>query len=259
MLVNYNQFINQFSNNVFAVEPMWDEIQTATVTTPTANTLGMQRLGQMKELPALPANVTAYIVTQFSAQSSLGTVSMMLAKLINLGSLTLGDGAGGASSFADGVAMPTVTELGSSVQIPSPVICEVTTLVTATPGTFTITYQDQDGNSSETTAAQTPGANAPLRSAGTIVLNGSDWGVIDISDAARSAGTNPGGVIKFWGIVPIGIIASPNSAPGNVSKNLLTMDFNPVRLGAGDVLGCFTFGTVTTKAMMGMVTLVGDT
>ena len=257
-LRTYNNFINAISQGFGNGngEPFWDEVQTLTVSTPSGSALPIQRLGQSLVLPALPVGVAAYIVTRFLTQTSTTLISCMLAKLIDLGRLDFSGGAPG--TFTDGSTMGTATVLGTaSAARFSPVICEVTTAMNAAPGTFTITYIDQAGNTAETTAALTPGASAPVRSCGTVALNTGDLGVRDITAAATSAGTTPSGIIQFWGYIPLGFTIVQGANQGYI-KNLLTTNCTAFRLGAADVLGCFAFGSTAVKAMVGWVTIVGE-
>lgn len=253
-IVAYDDIINRVGGGFTLSQPFTDFIPAT-----TANTLGngtsLQRLGVTKDTPSLPSGVTAFMLTQVTASVGvsggvLGT--LMVAQLINLGSLNIG-----TNVFTDGSAMPTVTELGSSRQVAGPVFVEVTTALTGTPGTLTITYQDQDGNASETTSAQTMAASV-VKSSGWIVLNSNDWGVIDISAAARSGGTSPAGVIKFWGIIPIGMIPLVNTTNMQGVENLLTASFNPIRLGAAATVGAFLLASTASVAMTGSLFFVGD-
>jgi hypothetical protein len=153
--------------------------------------------------------------------------------------------------------MPTVTELGTSRVMASAVIAEVTTALNATPGSLQITYTDQDGNTSQSNTAVALTASAVVGTCAFVNLAAGDTGVRDISAATRSAGTTPTGVIKFWGLVPIALVST--ALGDNPEKmNLITQNFNPIRLGAGDVVRVFPTVSATAKRVFGMINLVGD-
>ncbi|MBY0394928.1 MAG: hypothetical protein K2X91_00450, partial [Thermoleophilia bacterium] len=91
-----------------------------------------------------------------------------------------------------------------------------------------------------------------------IVLNSTDWGVIDITGAARTGGTTPTGVVKFWGIVaPIGMIPHGASNDMGYFENLLTSALSCRRLGAGAQLGIF-INDSAAKSVTGSISFIGD-
>jgi hypothetical protein len=261
-VTTFNELFARMSADYIRKEPAYHYTGAATTATPfgAAGSSG-QFVANLKPVPTLETGVTAYIPVRYEAVASLVNTGTILGKLVDLGALTLGNGAGGASSFADGNAMPTVTECGVSRQVASCVFGVVETAITATPGTFTITYVDQDGNAAETTAAITPTASSLVGSMGIIQpLNGTDWGVRDITAAARTGGTNPGGVVRFYGILPL-TNAYMQLANAGVSKDFVVTNPNILRLAAGDDLGLFTYGgnaPTSARTVVGEVTYVGD-
>jgi hypothetical protein len=252
-LTTYDQFIDRIADGYGGVELFDGEVPTATTATLLSGLNGGQNVAGMRTLPTLPSGVTAYIPTAVSISATTLT-SYLVAKVISLGSIDI---SGASGTFTDGSSMPTITELGTSRTTCSAVIAEVTTALNATPGSLSITYVDQDGNSAEATTAQTLTASAAAGTTGYVILNAGDIGVQDITTAVRSAGTTPTGVIKFWGVVPIVSIST-----GNVDipekANLLTQFFNPIRLGAGDVIRVFPVLTATTKRVFGMINFIGE-
>lgn len=257
---SYNDIINRIGGNFWLSQPIWGEHTATSTTTISTNdfaALATVRIGDAKALPSgLPTGVSAYVPTRVAVTTSVASQTVLVCKMVNLGSIDI---SGASGTFTDGSVMPTVTELGVSRVTASPVMMEVTTALNATPGTLTITYTDQDGNSTETTAAHTLTASATVRSVGTMLLNTTDWGVQDITAAARAAGTTPTGVIKFWGIVPIAMLASgPGLAGTPTLDNLITSGFSWLRLGSGDTYGCFAIGSNGAKAIVGDVFFVGD-
>lgn len=259
-ITSYNDLIARIGGNYWLSQPLWGE-QTATVTSTISGSdfasVATARLGEGKALPSgLPTGVTSYIPTRVTSAVSVAGQSILICKMVNLGSLDI---SGASGTFTDGSAMPTVTELGVSRQIASPVLMEVTTVLNATPGTITITYVDQDGNGAETTAGHVLTASVAVRSVGTVLLNSTDWGASDITAAARSGGTTPTGVIKFWGIIPISFMSgSPGLAGMTVLDNLLTSGFSWLELGAGDTYGAFVTGNTSAKSIIGDLFFVGD-
>ena len=252
-LTTYNQFIERISNGYYLSQPFWREQQTATAAF-GSNLSNITRLATVKQMPnPLPTGVTSYIITRVSATCSIGAMSFLFGRLINLGSLNIA-----TPTFTDGSAMPTITELGDSHATNSPILIEVTTALNATPGSLTVTYVDQDGNSAETTTAQALGASSPIGNSGWIHLNTGDSGARDITTATRTGGTTPTGIIKFWGILPICLMSASPDTTTAMQENLLTGAFNPLRFGAGDEIGGFIIGGTSAKAMFGEMFVVGD-
>lgn len=251
MIRSYNDFLTRIGGGFTLNEPVWDECQTvATSVFSSGQIFTLQHDGYCKALPSLPAGVTAYIATSMSFSCFKTQVSITVCKLINLGSLDIS-----VPTFTDGAAMPTVTELGVSRQVDSPIIVEVTTALNATPGNLAITYVDDAGSAAE--AGPTIGltASAAIQSCGIYVLNSADRGVRDVTSATRTGGTTPTGVLKFWGIIPLAFMVSGTS--GVCSANVLTETFNPVRLGANDQIGCF-LNTSNSRSLFGNIFFVGD-
>lgn len=254
-LRSYDNFIKRIADGFSLQQPIFGEVVAATSVL-TANTvMTMQRAGYSKQLPTpFPTGVTNYIISRVSVSSATTTISCLVAAIIDLGSLSLA-----TPTFTDGVAMPTVTELGVSRQIASAVLCEVTTVLNATPGSITITYVDQDGHSSETTTATALTASAAVRSVGWIPLNTGDWGVTDITAANRTGGTTPTGVLQFWGIIPIYLGPATLVSSQTFTKiNLLSEAINPVRLAAGSKIALFTVRNTVVNTVLGDIFAVGD-
>ena len=247
-ILSFDDFINRIGGGFTLLEPYWGEVQTATTNVTTTGTqISAQRRGSMKAMPTLPSGVTGYIPTRISTE---GLAGVLIAKLINLGSLSLA-----TPTFTDGVAMPTVTELGVSRVMASAVLMEVTTGFNATPGSITVTYVDQDGNTAETTASMTLTVSAIAQSVNTVVLNAGDWGVRDITNATRTGGTTPTGVIQFWGLIPLSHMLPLGNPLGD---SLLGAFPRIIKLGAGDVIGFFGWNQTATGAIFGDIYFVGD-
>jgi len=251
MLASIDDYCKRVSDGYWASYPIWGRKAAASVTFGT-NLMMPERLAFTTLLPSLPSGVTAYIPTRFSAHCSVSNLSLVFGKLVNLGDLDIA-----TPTFTDGSNMGTATELGATQNIASAVFLEVTTVLNATPGNFTITYVDQDGNTGETSASAALAASAEVGSGGWVALNSPDWGARDITTATRTGGTTPTGVIRFWGMIPLGILPlSPNGLI--VTANFLTEHFNVKRFGASNVLGGFVLQNSAAKSVMGELFVIGD-
>ena len=254
-LTNFNSYLSRIAAGYWANYPVWGEIQTAT-TTLASNPTSIQRVGYTKTLPSLPSGVTNFIASEVNISCSTVNVPILVAKLVSLGTYAP---SGATGAFTDGSAMPTITELGVSRQICGPILMEVTTALAAAPGTITVTYKDQDGNTAEAAAGQALPASAAAGTCGWVILNSTDYGATDITTAAIAGATSGVGSITFWGVIPLTIMAgSPRDTGTIVTDNLLVNNLNPVRMGASDVIGFFTIGNTTTKAITGNILIVGD-
>jgi hypothetical protein len=214
------------------------------------------RAGFSRAMPnPLPSGVTGYIPTEFTWHMSANpaTRSLLLAECIDLGSLDI---SGASGTFTDGVAMPTRTELGTSRIVANPVICDVTTILNATPGTLNVTYTDQDGNTAAGPATALT-ASCPVSSVGFLPLNTGDIGVRDITAATRTLGTTPTGVIRFWGVQPVGVFHNGLVSGAGAVESLISR-YIVRRFPAGTTLGLFTNVTLTTAGGIGMIRIVGD-
>jgi hypothetical protein len=238
-IASYDTLIEGVCAGNGAQDNFYMQLGTATAIPFTGPALGRQLYPmRLPLLPSLPGGKNYFAPTIFEACSSRAN-HLTLMKLVTFGSLDI---SGASGTFTDGSVAPTVTEGGVSRQIPSAVLCAVTTALNATPGTFTITYQDQDGNSAETTSALTLAASAAIGSAAFIPLNGTDWGAIDITAAARSAGTTPTGVLTFYYVEPICTLSLPHVGIG-AAANFLTDKVRMVKLSASDSLAILGSGT----------------
>jgi hypothetical protein len=253
VILSYDDLINRIGGGFTLHQPWWGELQTTAANTTSSGTqFSGSRAGYTRNMPSLPANVSGYIPTRFTTQCNTNPRLVMALKLIDLGNLSLA-----TPTFTDGVAMPTVTELGSSVQIASPILLETTTVHNSSPGNMTITYVDQNNNTAETTASMTLGASSPVGSIAWAILNSPDWGVLDVTSATRTGGSTPTGVVQFWGVVPVALAIIGSNATGGVD-NLLGGSPRIVKLGAADVIGIFQFSVVSTSAYLGDLFFIGD-
>lgn len=253
-LRTYNNFIARGAADFILSQPMWGEMQTAGNVSFGDNIQLQMNAAVTKALPSLPSGVTSYIPLRFMGYATNNTSQFLLAKVFVMGSLDIS-----SNVFTDGSQYPTVTEAGVSRQIFGPIIACVTTVLNALPGTLTVTYVDKDNNSAETSVAGTPTASAVVNSSGFVRLNAGDIGAIDVTNAARSGGTTPTGVITFYGVIPIGFMGSVVSAAGLLG-NFLTDTICPIRLGAGDVLSLINIprNNAYTGAVVGNLHIIGE-
>lgn len=252
----YEGLMARYAAGYGRVQPIYGE-QVAATTSATLGTvtqINWQRAGITRAMPSsLPSGVSGFIPTKVTFSSSPNLLGVWLVKLIDLGSLNIS-----TNVFTDGNSMPTVTEMNTSRVQSGAVIMEVTTALNATPGSITITYTDQDGNSGQTSTSQALGASAVVGSIGNLQLASGDYAIRDISSAARTGGTTPTGVVKFWGIVPITMAYSVAVGNGE-TVDLLTTSFAPQLLGTNDQMYVLV-GTTTAAndVTQGIIHLVGD-
>ncbi len=199
-------------------------------------------------LPTLPGGKTYYAPKSLEFSSSVAR-SFIVARLTSFGSLNIA-----TPTFTDASAAPTRTEGGVSRQIPSAVLMVVTTGLNATPGSFTITYQDQDANTAETTASVALTASAIAGTAAFVNLKTPDWGAIDITAATRTGGTTPTGVIEFFHVDPVCMVNIP--VAGMVEKKNFFTDYAYLhQFAAGDKIAFIGMGNAV-GGIQGKITYV---
>ena len=238
------------------VQPIWGEQDAATTATALAgaSNISWQKVGDTKAFPSsLPSGVSGFIPTRATITSSNNLGTCWLVRLVDLGSLNIS-----TNTFTDGNAMPTVTELNTSRAMSGIVLMEVTTVLNATPGNLQITYTDQDGNTAESNTAQAFAASAAVGSIGVVNLNSGDTGVRDITNAQRTAGTTPTGVIKLWGVIPVAMMMNTSAGQGE-TVDLLTTQFCPQLFGTSEQLYVLVASvTAANTVCHGALHVVGD-
>lgn len=261
VISSYDDLITRVGTGHTSIQPIGG-LAPAVNTGTTLGTIQSRifRIGNTASLGSLPSGVTAFIPTAWSMIDSYtnngdNTCTFALVEMINLGSLDIS-----GPTFTDGSVMPTRTCLNASMQMAGPVWVEVTTALNATPGNITVSYHDQDNNADETTTAQSLQGSSNIGDGGFIQLNNYDSGVVDLTTTAttRTGGTTPTGVIKFWGILPIGVITMPACQTSPVFENLITQGFMMRRLPANTTLGVFMFGKSVADNCHGTISFVGD-
>lgn len=253
VVTTYDGLLTRIGNGYWRVFPFDSVTKTQCSTSAPNSSFGvMQKMFGQYTIPTLESGVTAYLPTKVMLGSKDNAGVFFLCRMTNLGSLNLG-----TNTFTDANAMPTVTEMNSSQQRAGPVFAEVTTARDGNAAAFNITYKDQDNNTAETGGNVTVTTNAAVGQGCWCALNSPDWGVRDITAAARASGTGTG-VLKFWGLEPIVQLLSPGSGKGSVD-DMVMQTLNIFPLSAGDVIGAFNMTTTAqTGSINGMVYFVGD-
>jgi hypothetical protein len=204
---------------------------------------------------SLPTGVSGFFPTAFWVNSVVNG-GYMLAEMINLGSYDIS----GSGTFTDGNAMPTENVLGVSRQLNSPIIGEVTTALSfSSTCTLTTTYTDQDGNTGASTGAVSLTTGWLVGQMGFLTLASGDCGTIDITNITRGGSPgSPSGVIKFWGIIPYGMVPIFSSSWNGAKSLVAAGGFALRKLGVNAQLGLIRLGATTAGATLGEVILVGD-
>ena len=200
---------------------------------------------------SLPSGVTAYLPTQIHGGTNLLGFFLGVYHMINLGSIDIS-----TNTFTAGSNMGTTTFGGQTVSRSGVLFAEVTTALNATPGNLNVTYVDQSGNTAETNTAVALATAAPVGSGVFVRLNIGDGAVREVTGANNSGGTSPTGVIKFWGLIPIG------STITNAYHGGFVIDaFNKrplYRLPANAILGGVVSGGTSAGGLEGSIRYVGD-
>lgn len=254
-LKTYDDYVSRRAAGFGAIKPFYGDLQTAgTGTLFTGQAGSITTVGTIEAMPSLPSGVTAFIATAIDCLSTAGAAPLWIAKATNLGNLNIA-----TPTFSAGSTMPTSTQGNTaSSQTYSTVIGEVTTVLNATPGNFTITYNANDTTTGNTTTSAALTASAAVHTCGFITLNGAHWGASQITAATRTAGTTPTGVITFWGLQSICMISQGYNGTLPAFRNMLSATLNPFRLGAGDQIKFFSLGSLVTRGLIGSIHFIGD-
>jgi hypothetical protein len=251
-LRSFNDFVARVGNGFYNQAHFSVEVDTATSSVLFgAQSQAIQKTPLIHKLPTLPSGVTGYRLVGATLYSSQAA-TYQLVKLVNFGSLNIA-----TPAFTAGVSMPTVTEGNISRQTSSPILAEVTTTLSATPGSLALNYVDQDGNASEAITAIALTGSTVARSCGFVVLNGTDSAAKSVSSVTRTGGTTPTGVVNLWGVVPyafVTVLATYTMA----MVNLLTCNPAPPLLGADDELYLLALGVTQTRRVTGTLHFIAE-
>lgn len=250
-LESFDNYLAQYSAEKILNFEFSKEVVATSGTLFTSQPVVIQSMGTIAVLPSLPSGITSYRVLGGMARSSRDGVIKIMAEYV-LGTIDISGTAG-----ANYAAMPTITELGVSRIIPSPLYAEVTTALNATPGNLTVTYKDQDGNTAETNALSVITPSCVKGTAGIIALNSPDVGVTEVTVLTRSVGSTPTGVLKVFGLIPIMTMNIVTTNSFDV-VNLMTSNPAPIDLPAGATIRAYHYGTNTAKAIYGNLIIAGN-
>jgi len=253
-ITTFDGFIERISNGFSRTEPIEGHQFAASVNFGATTGWNMHGSIETRVIPTLESGVDSYIPTAISMVNSTSLSEVIVVKLVDMGSLNIG-----TPTFTDGSSMGTATMLGSTVNRVTPILAEVTTALNATPGNFTVTYVDQDGNAAETTTSRALPVSAPVGAMAFVETNAGDYAIRDITAATRTGGTSPTGVIQFWGIIPITLLKFYGTGTWIATDDFLTRGLNIVKLTSGDRLGFINLNSSATKRLYGSITYVGDT
>lgn len=235
-------------------EPIMGEMPVTTAQ--YAGGISMHRIGYTRVIETLPSGVISVIPTVIDIANTQTGLCILAGRATLLGSLDI---SGASGTFTPGSAMPTRTSLGASRPTWSVPIMEVTTALNSAPGSWTITYTDQDGNSGNATTSVGFGNSSVVGSAVTTTLVDGDAGVRSIEAASRSGGTTPTGVVAFYGIEPLCLIATSTAVVSNFQDDLIIGQTNMMEMVAGDSIIFYSIGnTANAKAILGRISYVGN-
>lgn len=256
-LTSFDAYIARAAAIGNEILPIYSQYQAATSTTLlAASTSIWQRGPAVRPVPnPLQTGVASYnLVTMGITGSTNG--GFLLCKQVNLGTITFGNS---TATFAAGSSIPT-SKVGntSGFQLSGIMMAEVTTALSATPGSITVNYNNQSG-SAESTASTAITASAVVGTCGAWILAAGDYGVSSVNSITPSGvGTLQSGVITLWGLIPIGSgsVMGAGTAGSLTVRNFLTSTIPPIQLSAGDNLGIFV-SLNTARACSGFITFVG--
>jgi len=250
-IVNHNELIGRITTDFDSLEPIHGYYPVARNPLLSVG-MAAHRGFHAQPIPSsLPSGVTAYLPTQIFGGTNLLGFFLGVYHMIDLGSIDLS-----TNTFTPGSTMGTTTFGGQTVSRSGILFAEVTTALNSTPGNLDVTYIDQSGNAAETNTAAALATGAPVGSGVFVRLNIGDGAVREVTGASNSGGTSPTGVIKFWGLIPIG------STITNAYHGGFVIDaFNKrplYRLPASAVIGGVVSGGTAAGGLEGSIRYVGD-
>lgn len=210
-------------------------------TAATANCGGVActRADPQLTIPSLGTGITGcYLAHGRSVVNSNPSVSVIALEVL-LATHVVGTG------FTSGGSMPTRTIEGASVVTATMLPMVVCTNVSgATPPAFTITYTDQDGNGSQTSATVTLPVTPNDRAAYCLAphLASGDTGVRSVSAISMSASPTTG-TFKIYGLFPLAFSVQ-GVALTNGHLDPVGVPFPIIPLVAGDIVAVYGFGMV---------------
>lgn len=234
---------------------MWNfsyfNVNTAAITAATT-TSGYVSCGRNIadiSIPTFGSGINCAFLTMADMFNEDATTTLMIGIEYNLGEINIGTG-----TFTDGVAMPTKTVGGASVQTAAMMaFAHIDTALTGTAPALTVTYTDQDGNTGNTCSMTLP-ATATATSSYFMIphLANGDTAIRDITACSRTGGT--AGVVSFRGILPLAIQIKGNY---NISPLLYSLPKFPI--GSGEKLAIYRWGATSSWWTVGAFAILPDT
>lgn len=228
-----------------------------TVTAATINSGGVSILRSPQRIQMPSSNgsgVSGFIATNVWGFTGASNSGMFFGLEYELGSLAVS-----TNTFTDGVAMPIKTVRGASITTAASLVFAVATVAVtgATTPTLTITYTDQDGNTSNTATLTLP--SNPSINTGFYVtphLASGDTGIRDVTNISISTGT--AGTIKVYGLLPLMISNNPSS-PFATVLNCMNAPLVPYLIEPNEYIGAYRFGVAGASELFYGYSLTPET
>ncbi len=259
VLASYDNMLASASDN-----GIWPVFYASSVptggTTAATSTSGLVsgfRFPDSITVPSLGAGLTGVVFPTFDVVMSLGVGSGFQGQGMGgieylLGTLTVS-----GNVFADGVAMPTKTVKGVSLQTCAEYLfVVVSAALTATTPVLTITYTNQAGTTLKTATMTLP--TSPVANSAFLVnphLASGDTGVQDITNLSISTGS--AGTLKVYGLLALGIDPNGGTSAGTCGPDPLTVPMIPWTAAAGDIISFYGLVGVVTSSYDLYAHLVG--
>lgn len=208
---------------------LFSRLAATTAANTTSGSISLQKALQYT-FPTVGTGVGGYIVTSLQIDSE-DLVLHLAGYEKDLGTLAVS-----GNSFSGSASMPTKTVLGESLTTAACMaFVVVTAALTATTPVLTITYTDQDGNTSQTASLTLP-TNAAVNSAFFIQphLASNDTGIRSVTNMSISTGS--AGTLKVFGMIPLNFNVPANCV--NATVPLMT-SLPPIMFESGDTLGIY--------------------
>jgi hypothetical protein len=208
----------------------------------------------------LGGGVTGGYATYLRPYCSVGNTHTIVGIEYQLGQITAN---GGTGTFVDGSAMPTksfrIGGASSSLQTSAMLVFASVSTVMVGAGTYTltITYVNQDGTGSRTATLTIPNI-AAVNSAFDVIphLQAGDTGIQDITNITL---TGTSGVIRIYGLLPLGYSTNTTSSAYACFSDPLALPMPMYLIEAADTLAVYTMGTNAVKTCMVIMGVVAET
>lgn len=226
-------------------------VGSTTAANTTSGYASCQRFSSTLTLPSIGGSLTGIVFPHIRTYTDDNQLSVICGIEYLLGTLTVS-----GNSFVDGVAMPTKTIRGTSVQTAAQMAFVVaTTALTATTPVLTITYKDQDGNGSQTATLTLPTSPA-LDTAFLITPHyaSADTGMQDITNLSISTGS--AGVLKVYGLLVLQVTPHCATTAGGVGPFILPNI--QWMAAAADVIAFYRMGTTSAGDVVAMISGIAE-